>query len=177
MAIAGAACLLAGVGFLVALLIGSTVLRAAVSVANRMVGPAKARAERADPFADWDWDGDLEDEEPRRRGGEKAIPEPGLGKGMMIASTIGVLTAAIGIVLGVFTEATAGELFDGDEETQIALLALFTLPLGYVGATLLLTAMLPTTFGRAAVVAFVYHLFALILLVVGGGTIFVLVRV
>ena len=50
-------------------------------------------------------------------------------------------------------------------------LALLTLPFAFLGAALLLTAMLPTTFGRAALVSFVYH--ALVLVLVGsvGGTI------
>jgi magnesium-transporting ATPase (P-type) len=157
-------------GFVVALLLGSVMLRTAVRIANRSIGPLKAK--RADSFPDWDWDGDLEDEEPRHP--QKAIPEPGLGKGMMIASTLGVVTVFIGIALAVFADTVAEDLFEGDEDTQIALLAMFTLPLAFVSSTLLLAVMLPTTFWRAALVSFVTHVFALILFAVVVSAVVVL---
>jgi hypothetical protein len=165
----GVVCLFAGVGVLVGLVLGAALLRAAVSVANAMIDPRKANPEPADPLADWDWDGEPEDEKPRRKK-EKAVPEPGVGKGMMIASTIGAMTAFVAIVLAIFASAVADDLFDGDEPAQIFVLVLFTLPFAFVGTALLLTAMLPTTFSRAALVAFIYHFLTLILLVVIGGT-------
>jgi hypothetical protein len=167
---AGAVCFFGGLGFLVALVVGSVILRAAVALANRIIGPPKPKVETVDRFEDWDWDGELEDAKPRKKGKEKAVPEPGIGKGMMIASTVYVLTAFIGVVLAVFFEAVADDVFDGDEGAQIVLVVLFALPLGFVGMALLLTAMLPTTFSRAALVAFIYHFFALLVLGIIGGT-------
>lgn len=157
-------------GFVVALLIGSVTLRAAVAIANRSIGPLKAK--RADPFPDWDWDDDPEDEEPRRP--QKAIPEPGLGKGMMIASTLGVVSAFIGVVLAVLGGDMAEAMFD--EKEQVVALVAGAVPFSFAGATLLLVAMLPTTFWRAALVAFLYHIFAVLLLGGTFGTIVVLLN-
>ncbi|MBN9117643.1 MAG: hypothetical protein J0I06_00475 [Planctomycetes bacterium] len=167
MGLDGVACFGLVFGLPVALVVGAVALRAAVSIANRTVGPPK---ERTDPFADWDWDGDWEDEKPRRSA-EKAIPEPGLGKGMMVSFAVVVLTAFIGAVLGVLAEAVADDLLEGDEGARVALLALFTLPLGFVGAALVFAATLPTTFSRAALVAVVYHFFALVLAAVVVGSV------
>jgi hypothetical protein len=173
MDLGGIACFGLAVGFFVVLLIGSVVLRAAVSIANRSAGPV--RAEVVDPFPDWDWDDESEDEP--RRSGEKAIPEPGLAKGMMITSTIAVLTAFIGVVLRVLTEDLADAMFGGDDEVvQIVALVVVALPFSFAGATLLLVAMLPTTFWRAALVAFLHHIFAVFLLGVVFGTIVVLLN-
>ena len=171
MGLGGIACFGLAVGFFVVLLIGSVILRAAVSIANRSVGPVKAKV--VDPFPDWDWDDELEDE-PRRSG--EAIPEPGLAKGMMITSTIAVLTAFIGVMLRVLTEDLAEAMFGGDDEVvQIIALVVVTTPFSFAGATLLLVAM-PTTFWRSALVAFLYHCFAVLLLAVVFGTIVVLLN-
>jgi hypothetical protein len=168
---AGAVCFFGGFGLLVVLVLGAALLRAAVSLANTMIDPRKANPEPVDPFAGWDWDGELEDEKPRRKKKEKAVPEPGMGKGMMIASTLGVATAGIAIVLAAFGHVVADDLFRGDDGAEIFVFVLCTLPFAFVVAALLLTAMLPTTFSRALLVAFIYHFLAAVLLVVVGGTI------
>ena len=53
----------------------------------------------------------------------------------------------------------------------IFVLVLFTLPFAFFGSALLLSAMLPTTFSRALLVAFIYHFLTVVLVVVVGGTI------
>src|SRR5688572_16021961 len=89
--------LLSCFGLVVGLLIGSVVVRAAVALANRMIGPVKT-----DDFGQWDdWDSD---EEPayaksRRRGGEKAIPEPGVATGMLVAFVAGIAHLFVSAVL------------------------------------------------------------------------------
>lgn len=171
MGLAGAACFLAGVGFLIALLLGSVILRAAVALANRSAGPVKVKP--ADLFPDWDWDGEPEDAEPRL---EKAIPEPGLGKGMMIASTIGVLTALLGVVLGILLDDLAEALFGADEAVQLVGLMVLTVPFSFAAATLLLVVMLPAPFWRAALVAFLYHVFATLVLALVFGAVVVFLR-
>jgi hypothetical protein len=166
MGIAGLACVAAGLGLLLGLLIGAALLRAAVSIANRVSGPLKQ--ERFDPVEDWDWDDEPEDPRPRRTG-EKAIPEPAVPKAMMIASTTGVVNVFIGLVLAVFAEALdVGDLDDGP---AVVLFVLFLVPLGCAATALLLTVMLPTTFWRAALVSFVQYalviVFALVAVAAG----------
>jgi hypothetical protein len=168
---AGAVCCFGSFGLLVVLVLGSALLRAAVSLANTMIDPRKANPEPVDPFADWDWDGELEDEKPRRKKKEKAVPEPGMGKGMMIASTLGAATAFVAIVLAIFGSVVAEDLFEDDEPARIFVLVLFTLPFSFIGSALLLAAMLPTTFSRGLLVTFIYYFLTVILLVVVGGTI------
>lgn len=163
---AGFGCLGVGFVFFLALLAGSAVLRAAVAVANRLVGPPKDRT--PEPLYDWDWDG--EEEAKPRRAGRKVIPEPGFGKGMMIASTIGMATVFVALVLAVFAEVVAEDLFEGAGAARVVVLAVLALPFAFVGASLLLAAMLPTAFRRAALVAFLYHLF-------GGGLVLVVAGV
>lgn len=152
-----ALCFVAGFGFLVLLLVGSLALRASVAIANRLVGPTKPEAPE-DEFEEWDWDGELDDERARRTP-KAAIPEPGFGKGMMVASTVAVLTALFGVLVALALEAVDADL-NHDEEVAVAL-TVFTLPFSFFGAALVLMPMLPTTFGRAALVSFVYHTIAL----------------
>lgn len=170
MAMGGFVCFLVAVGLLVGMVLGAALLRASIALANSMIDPRKAEPDPEDPFADWDWDGELEDERARRKKKKKAIPEPGVGKGMVIASTIGAATTFVAVVLAVLGSVVAEDLFDGDETAEIFVLVLFTLPFAFVGTALLLAAMLPTTFSRGALVAFIYHFFTLLLLVVIGGT-------
>lgn len=172
----GAVCGVGLVAFLVLLFVGAFVLRAAVAISNRLTGPPKPdAAEPADRFEDWDWDGELEGER-RRREPEKAIPEPGVGRGMMIASTAGVLAVLFGVLLALVFEALDDDPFDRDEEARFAALGVLTLPFSFIGTALVLTAMLPTTFPRAALVAFLYHALALAVLAAVAGSIVLVLR-
>src|SRR5262249_39768776 len=83
---------------------------------------------------------------------------------MMIASTVGVATLFVGFVLALFAEKL--EIGDLDEAETVAALALFLVPFGFATMTLLLTAMLPTPFGRAALVSFVSYAVAFLIAVV-----------
>lgn len=150
---AGIVCFAAGLGFVIVLLMGSLFLLASVGVCNRLVGPPRP-APAEDPYEDWDWDGEREDERARRTP-EKAIPEPGFGKGMMIASTVGMLSALFAVMAAGVLEAVDFDI-NRDEEVAVAVTVL-TLPFSFFAAALVLVPMLPTTFGRAALVSFVYH--------------------
>ena len=61
---------------------GALLLRAAVVVANRILGPSQE--ETADPLPPWDWDDDPASG-LSRRGGGRAIPRPGCGYAAAIA--------------------------------------------------------------------------------------------
>lgn len=171
----GAVCSFAGVGLLVVLLIGALILRMAVAAVNRFAGPQRPKAEGGPLYADWDWDGEEEDERSLR-GGTKAVPEPSVGRAMAVTGTAGVLTTVFGVLTAVLLETVADDPFDRDEEGQIVALAVLTLPLSCFGATLLFMAMLPTTFLRAAAVAFVHHALSVGLVVIVGGAIALLLR-
>jgi hypothetical protein len=171
MAAAGFVCIFGGIGLLVAMVLGAAFLRAAVSVANRVV-----REPKADPFADWDdeeWEEwkEWEKDERSRRRRVKAIPEPGMGKGMLVSAAVGVLTVLAGYILGALVEAVEPGAFRGDGELAVLVVAALALVLGFAGTTLILTAMLPTTFGRAALVAFLYHVIAVLAVLTIGGAI------
>lgn len=165
MDIAGVGCV-AVIGLLIGMVAGAAVLRAAVALANRMIGPVRTAHVLVD---DWDWDAEPEEERPRRTRDARAIPEPSVGKGMAIASAANVLTAFVAFVLGTVAEET-GVL---DEEAGGAIVVgLIALLCGSAGFTVLLVPMLPTTFTRAALVAFLYYLFGLLILLVVGGAVF-----
>ncbi len=142
-------------GLVIALLIGSVVVRGAVSIANWLIGPIKT-----DDFGQWDdWDSD---DEPaysrnRRRGGKKAIPEPGLGTGMLIAFITTIVNLAINFgAMVIMMEAFPG-FRRADESARLAL-AVLLLPVSFLAMTILIRAMLPTTFWRAAAVTFLCYL-------------------
>ena len=164
----GIACFAAGIGLLIGMVAGAAVVRAAVALANRLIGPVKPPAR--DPVEDWDWDAEPEEERPRRKSESRAIPEPGVGKGMMIASASNVLTAFVGFVLGAMAE----ELEPGamDDGWGALALAVCTLPFGFAALALLLVPMLPTTLLRAAQVSFLYHVIGSLILLAVGGAIF-----
>lgn len=169
----GVVCFFAGVGFLAAVLIGALIFLLAVAVVNRFAGPQRPRAEGPVLYEDWDWDDEEEQERPRRRG-EKAVPEPGIGKAMMITSTVNVLTVLFGVLVALSLEAVTDDALDRNEIGQVIVLAVLTLPVSCFGATVLFMAMLPTTFLRAAAVAFVHHALSVGLLVIVGGVIAIL---
>jgi hypothetical protein len=149
--------LLAGCGgLLVVLFVSALLLRAAAASASRMIGPP----EPEDAFGDWDdWDSD---EPPRRRRrGKASIPEPGLGKGMLIAFASSFATAVAGAVLAVIAEEVFGDA--GDEAAHAIALAALAAPAGFAALTLLLAGLLPTTFWRAALVAFLYCLYGAVI--------------
>jgi hypothetical protein len=146
-------------GLFVALFVSALLLRAAAASANRIVGRPGEDAEFE--FGDWDdWDSD---EPPRRRRREKAsIPEPGVGRGMFVAFASAFATAMAWVVLEVVAEGVLGL---GGEEAQAVLVLLVALPAGFGALTFLLAGLLPTTFRRAALVAFLYHLYGLAIVV------------
>jgi hypothetical protein len=144
-------------GLLVLLFVSALLLRAAAATANRIVGPP-----REDEFEFGDWDDWDSDEPPRRRRRQKAsVPEPGVGKGMLAAFAAWFATALTGMVLAVTAEEVFGDVGDG-AANAIALSILAT-PVGFGVLALLLAGLLPTTFWRGALVAFLYYLFAFVI--------------
>jgi hypothetical protein len=156
-------------GGLAVLLVAALLLRLSVSVANRVIGPAKAPARaRAGRIAEWDWD-DWDDEDAYpgpadSARGPNVIPEPGIVKcGAIVFLT--AFVALLGFVLlGFVAEELGLRMRRGDTRTAVAI---FDLPVVGLTLSVLLVATLPTTFWRAALVAFLYGL----IVVVTGVTI------
>jgi hypothetical protein len=152
---AGFGLLASCLGLVIALLIGSAVVRGAVSIANWLIGPVKT-----DDFGQWDdWDSD---DEPayirkRRRGGQKAIPEPGLGTGMLIAFITTIVNLAINLGALVIMMEAFPEFRRADESARLAL-SILLLPVSFLAMTILIRAILSTTFWRAAAVSFLCYL-------------------
>lgn len=154
----------------VVLLVGSALVRAAVSLANRVVG----RTEPPDTFGQWDdWDSDDEPAyvKSRRRGRDgRAIPEPGIASGMLITLVSGLIHAGAGAVCAVLAEAVTDDRPGGEEIAAVVALALVALVVTFVVHAFLLVLLLPTTFGRAALVGFFHYLIVgVIALVVVGA--------
>jgi hypothetical protein len=149
----------------VVVLMASLLLRLAVALTNRLMGPGAAEkaiervAPRGGRIAEWDWDDwddEFEDRGPpplplRRRG--QAIPEPGvlmcLGVVIVTAFTFG-----LACVLLIFAAESMG-LRVRREESQLAV-AVAALPVAFLTLSVMLVVGLPTTFWRAAMVAFLY---------------------
>jgi hypothetical protein len=140
--------------------LAATLLRAATALANRVIGPIKTEA----PITWGDWDSD-DDDEILPEGNDAAIPEPGLGRGMLIA----FLTLLASFVGGGLSRAILdSDLFGlfNDDVVQVGTLVFGTLA-GYLAMLGLLSGMLPTKPRWAALAA----LFMFLILL--GLTVFV----
>jgi hypothetical protein len=158
----------------------AALLKLAVVLANRTVGPV---AEKEKPLsrggiAEWDWD-DWDDEDEhdnsrpfaQSREWKPAIPEPSVLKSAGIVAVTAFATV-LGFVLLSFAAEGMG-LRPGRDETQFAL-AVVELPVVGFILSALLSALLPTGFWRAAMITFLYGLLLFALAVFFGMAIFVL---
>jgi hypothetical protein len=148
---------MAGIGFVlvpivvvILLIIGSTFFRAAVAVANKLVGPVKPSASLA-----WDWEAAEDDEELEEINRKlQAIPEPGLGQGMLIVLVVGVVQLLVGFLLGAVVE--LGRPGRDDFEDWFPVLLIDT-TIGFALMTGMTSSTLPTTGRRAALATFVFY--------------------
>lgn len=153
----GAICICFGAGALT--LIAAGLLRLAIYATNRMIAPGKVKAPTGG-IPEWDWDdwdsgGSVEDELDRPWRAGPAVPEAGT----LMCMAIALLTAVaygLGFVLMGFAAEDLGNRMRRDE-TKLAV-AVLNLPVAWLALTLLLAVLLPTRFGRAALVAFVFGL-------------------
>jgi hypothetical protein len=134
-------CFLA-VGILIGTLIGAVILRAACALYNAMAGG---------------------------KGSPYRVPEPELGKAMGIVLVTALINIAASFVLGLAVGGGAAATGTGVEGPAL-LLQLVSLPLSLLVMAAMLTAMLPTTFGRGILVA-LCNLLITILVVVAVGVI------
>jgi hypothetical protein len=160
----GLGILFAILAVLVVLFVGSALLVGAVALANKTLGPVKA-----DRPIGWDWDAD-DDEEVDFDDGTPPVPEPGLGQGMAILFLTAVVDLAISLVLAFVFEVDRPFRRGGEEWIAVRL---FVLAGGFFLLTSFLAGMLPTTFRRAALVAFYFYLILITVGVLIAGLLYV----
>lgn len=154
----------------------AALLKLAVVLANRTVGPV---TEQEKPLsrggiAEWDWDDwddeDERDDTPTRpRGSKQAIPEPGVPKCVAIVTITSFVVVLVFVLLTFAAEGVG--LRPGRDDTQFAL-AIVELPIVGFLLSALLSTMLPTGFWRAAMVTFLYGLLLFALAMVLAVVIF-----
>ncbi len=166
--------LCAGIGMLcwpavilVALFVGSALLRAGIALANRTIG-----TEKTETIIGWDWDSEEEDDEIAVKNDKPPIPEPGVGRGMAIVFLVSLVDVVIGFLLSV--------LFDGpahlqDWPVQVASY-LVGLTGGFVVLMGLLAGMLPTSPKRAALAALYTYLIVIGLAILVAGFAYAVIR-
>ena len=171
-AFAGLVCA-CGAALAVSILLAS-LLRGAISLTNKFVGPARPGARPGGGIAAWDWD-DWDDEyaaPARPRRGPGAVPDPGLFKCMAVVFAT-ALVFALGFVLAGFAAEELIGLRMWRDEAKLVI-AVLTLPVADLALTVLLIVMLPTTFWRAVLVALVYNLILLAIALIVAAIVFVL---
>lgn len=115
-------------------LIGGIVLRAAVSIYNKMVGGPDS---------------------------PKAIPEPSLERAFSIMFVISVINGVAGFLIGMLLGHAAGTGAVRARDVQI-LTQLACIFIGIVFTTAMLSAMLPTTIGRAMLVTILHTVIVIV---------------
>jgi hypothetical protein len=138
------------IGLAIYILIGALVLRAACWISNKCLPQPQPRYDDDDDYDDRDRDDDYDAPRPRRRRGRApltAIPEPNFGKACGIMAVNVLVQLVIGFVLGMLIG--AGGLRGGGIGTAQVLNVI----IGFLVTAMLCTAMLPTTFGKACLVA------------------------
>ena len=150
-------------GVLIVLFVGAALLRAAVAMANKAIGPLKPSAS-----ALWDWEaGDDDYDRPRR--GTAAMSEPGIGQGMLILFLTALVQLVVTVVVRIlFDIDTRYDLDDGEKVLFVA----FSTLVGFGMMTAMIANMLPTTGKRAAVAALFYYLICLLLGATIGGLLY-----
>ncbi len=153
---------------LIVVVVAGAFLRLAVLIANRFIQPSKADTHGGVREWDWDdWDDEFDAPAPPPLS-KRAIPEPGFFKCMAVVFVAAIISALGFVLIGFAAEAVMG-LRMWREETRLAVLIL-DLPFAFLTLVVLLVPILPTTFWRAAMVAFLYGLLVIIFsLTIGAG--------
>lgn len=143
-----------------ALFAGAVILRGAVGLANRQIGPPPERPSYYAAADEDDWsDYPLPGEPDRERTGG-AIPTPGFLGAMGILISVAVVNFVVVMALRMAVGGPVRRRGRDPFEDPDFLARLATAPIVFVLASLLLAAMLPTTIRRGLLVAFYFVLIA-----------------
>lgn len=158
----------------IGLLIGSAILQAAVSLANKVRGAKprpprrtrRVRNEWEDGHDEWeDWSDPDDDLDPEDRPVEP-IPMPSLLRGMGIVLLNTLFGGAVGFIIGGAIGAVAQPANPQDVQKLQLVVQAITAPFGFLIYCAVLSSMLPTTFARAALVALMHYLIVVLIVVV-----------
>jgi hypothetical protein len=154
-------CIVLLIAIPVGLLIGALILRAAVWLANKCLPQPRARYYDEDDYED-EWDSYDRPRRTRRGGGRAAIPEPTLGRAMLIVFVVWIANVVVGFMMGFV--AGAGGLV----RNQAGMVGLqgCSLVINFLIAASILTPMLPTTFPRACLVVLFQFLIGLVIVII-----------
>lgn len=143
---AGLVCCFIIIGFAIALFISAAILMAAIGIANKILPQSASREDRDDYGGDWN-----SYERLQRRIGGPAIPPPTFGWAMIIVFVTMLVQFGVGLAMGFVAGAGAG----GKMPNQQAMLTLqcFSMIVGFFVGVGLRGTMLPTSLGRAFLVA------------------------
>jgi hypothetical protein len=142
------------IGLPIGLLIGAVILRAAISIANKVLGPPRQ--------SEWDDEYDGSARRRRRFGSDGVIPEPGIGKAMLIVLATGFVNFIVSFAIG-FAIGAGGAAAQANAQRTQALAQLAGLPVSFLVMSGMLTMMLPTTFPRACLVTVFQFLISLLI--------------
>jgi len=100
-------------------------------------------------------------------GSEKSVPEPGFGKALGITAATLVVNVLVGIVIGLVFGAGAVAAGANPAQTQI-LVNLISMPAGVLVMSGMLTAMLPSSFGKSLLITLIAYAIIIAIAVVVG---------
>lgn len=147
---AAAVCIGLLIAIPIGLLIGAAILRGAISLANMCIGGESYESRSS-------YDDDDLDYRPRRSASSSKVPEPSLGQAMMIILVTAIVNAVVGFGVGIVV-GVAGAGANMDQQSIQIIAQLIGLPVGFLIMSGMLTALLPTSFGRACLVTLFYYL-------------------
>ncbi|MBY0456015.1 MAG: hypothetical protein K2V38_01615, partial [Gemmataceae bacterium] len=123
-----------------------------------------------DTFGNWDdWDSDEPVPRPRK-GSARKIPTPSTGGGMLVCLCWGGSVVVVGFVAAALGEVLADDA-DLPRDWGQLLLFVIALPVPFGMLTLAVKSVLPTTGGRAVLVAVLAHLIGLFVALFAGALI------
>ncbi len=105
---------------------------------------------------------------------ENRVPEPGFGKALGITLVTMIVNVVVGFMVGLITGGGAAAAGVGAQGAQV-ISALISLPVGFFVMAGMLTAMLPTSFGRALLVTLVQYAISIAIAIAIGLVVFVVV--
>lgn len=142
------------------LLIGSAILRGAVSLANKRLGPPPESKYIVEDEDDWG-DYPIAGQQPERTGG--VIPTPSIGGGMLMMLAIMIVNGIVTFVFQMMMDDNPGGgrgRLRGPLDDMV-ITRLLSLPIGFFLMSGLLAVFLPTSFTRSCLVALYYFLICL----------------
>jgi len=166
----GLGCIIIIVAILIGLCIAALILMAAVWIANKCLSQPASR-HYIDDYDDYEDDWEYERPRRRRRGGGAAIPPPNFGWAVLIVFVTAIVQFGVAFAMG-FVAGMGGAA--GNQQAMLGLQCCSYI-VGFFIMAGMCSAMLPTTFARACLVALFDYLISLALAIIIAVPIILLV--